>query len=251
MIRTIFCLILFLLLASNAVNSQVDSSRQFLFTQIYWAAEREYGINQELINGLLFENKNQDVSGQPYLLDYYSNTGSVIYRGKQYSNLSLRYDLYDQQVLLIYLFDTVEYKLHLQNEFITEFTIENRKFINEAFGANGDAKFYQVIGEEYPTKILYHWEKGLSKSYSDNPDIIIFSSEKKETYILLNNELHGFKGNRSFTQYFTANTKSAIKDYFRKNKTKVKHATNDEMELLIEFINTLDNQGNKLAKGDE
>ena len=39
------------------------------------------------------------------------------------------------KLLLIYLFDSVEYKLHLQKEFITEFKIENKKFINEAFGA--------------------------------------------------------------------------------------------------------------------
>ena len=189
MIRRYFSLILFLLLACNAVNSQVDGSQQLLFNQIYSAAEKEYGIHQELINGLLVEDKNQDVRGHPYLLDYYSNTGSVIYRGKQYSNLSLRYDIYDQQVLLIYLFDTVEYILHLQKEFITEFTVENKRFINEAFGANEDAKFYQVIGEDFSVKLLYFWEKDLSNSYANNSDIKIFSSEQKETFILFNNQL--------------------------------------------------------------
>ena len=68
-----FSWILFLLLTNNAVNAQVDSSQQVLFNQIYSAAEKEYGINQELINGLLFENKNQDAKGHPYLLNYYSN----------------------------------------------------------------------------------------------------------------------------------------------------------------------------------
>ncbi len=112
MIRNYFSLILFLLFANNAINAQVDSSQQLLFNQIFSAAEKEYGIDQELINGLLFEDKNQDVIGHPYLLNYYSNQGSLIYRGKQYSNLLLRYDIYDQQVLLIYLFNNVEYKLH-------------------------------------------------------------------------------------------------------------------------------------------
>jgi hypothetical protein len=241
MIRDYFSLILFLLLANNAINAQVDSSQQFLFNQIYSAAEKEYGIHQELINGLLFENKNQDAIGHPYFLDYYSNQGSVIYRGKQYSKLNLRYDIYDQKVLLIYLFNNVEYKLHLQKEFITEFTVENNRFINEAFGANEDAKFYQVIGEDFPVKLLYFWEKDLSNSYANNSDIKIFSSEQKEKFILFNSERVSFNGNRSFTSKFNSKRKTAIKEYFRKNKIKVKHANYDEMELLIEFINTLDN----------
>jgi len=240
MIRNYFSLILFLSLANNAVNAQVDSSQQVLFNQIYSAAEKEYGINQELINGLLFENKNQDAIGHPYFLNYYSNQGSVIYRGKHYSNLNLRYDIHDQQVLLIYVFDSVEYKLHLQKEFITEFTIENKKFISEAFGASEDAIFYQVIGEGFPIEILRFWEKGLSNIYANNSDEKMFS-ENNETFILFNNKLVSFNGNRSFTQKFSSRSKTAIRKFFRKNKTKVKHANDFEMELLVEFINTLDN----------
>ena len=56
---------------------------------------------------------------------------------------------------------------------------------------------------------------------------------------LFNGERVSFKGNRSFTRNFSSKSKTAIRKYFRKNKTKVKHANDYEMELLIEFINTL------------
>ena len=104
MIRNHFSLIIFLVLANNAVNAQVDSSQQILYNQIFSAAEKEYGINQELVNGPLFENNDQNINGLPYLLNYYTNQGNVNYRGKQYSNLNLRYDIYNQQVLLILYF---------------------------------------------------------------------------------------------------------------------------------------------------
>ncbi|MDX2429850.1 MAG: hypothetical protein QNK35_02890 [Bacteroides sp.] len=239
MIRNYFSLALFLFLANNALNAQMDSAQRLLFNQIYSAAEKEYGIHQELINGPLFENKNQDVSGHPYLLNYYSNTGSVIYRGKQYSNLNLRYDINDQQLLLIYLFDSLEYKLHLQKEFISEFTIENRKFINETFSASEDAEFYQVFGEDFPIRVLYFWKKDLSNLYANNPDIKVFSSANKESFILLNGELYSYKGNRTFANRFSSKPKTAIKEYFRKNKIKVLLVSDNEMELLIEFINSL------------
>lgn len=241
MIKNYFSLILLLFLTNIAANAQADSSQQRLFIQIYSAAEREYGIDQGLINGLLFENKNKDLKGHPYLLNYYSNQGSVSYRGKHYSNLNLRYDIYAQQVLLIYTFSNVEYKLHLLKEFITGFQIENKKFINEAFGANGDAKFYQVIGEDFPIKILYYWEKGLSNVYVNNTDNKMFSEEQKKTFTLLDNKLVSFTGNRSFARNFNSKRRPAINEYFRKNKTKVKQANDEEMELLIQFINSIDN----------
>ncbi len=52
----------------------------------------------------------------------------------------------------------------------------------------------------------------------------MYSSEQKETFILFNNKLLSFKGNRSFTRKFSSKSKTAIKKYLRKNKIKVKHA---------------------------
>ncbi len=241
MIRIYFCLILVLLLSNYGLNAQVDSSEQLLFKKIFLAAEKEYGINQELINGPLYENESQNINGNPYLLSYYTNQGGVVYRGKPYSNLNLRYDIYNQQLLLIYLFDNLEYKLHLQKEFITEFSIENRKFIHEAFGGDGDAKFYQVIGNNFPIKMLYFLQKGLSNEYANNPDIKMFSPEQKETFILRNNELLGFKGNNSFIRQFSSQSKATIKKYLRNKNLKIKQAKDYEMELLIEFINNIEN----------
>lgn len=239
MIRIYTSLLLFILFANSALKAQLDGSKQSLFNQIYLAAEKEYGINQELINGFLFENKYQDAVGHPYLLNYYSDQGSVIYRGMRYSNLSLRYNLYDQQVLLIYISNGVEYKLHLLNEFISEFKIENKKFINKGFDDNENKKFYQVIGEDYPINVLYFWQKGLSDLYISNSDIKKFSSGQKETFILMYDKLISFNGNSSFARKFSSKSKPEIKKYIRKNNIKVKQANDQKMELLMEFINTL------------
>jgi len=241
MIRAFLIWTVFLLLTTNAVNGQLDSS-QFLFNQLYLAAEEEYGIHQELLNGLLFESKNQEAIGHPYFLDYYSNQGSVIYRGKRYSNLNLRYDIYDQQLLLIYPVKQAEYKLYLQKELITGFKVENKTFEKKSFAANEESKYYQVFGEDLPTKILYYWEKGLSKLYANNSDDKMFS-EQRETYILLHGELHSFSGNRSFVRKFSSELAKAIKQYLRLNNLKVKLADDEEMERLLEFIHSITHKG--------
>lgn len=232
---------LLLLLPAHGIHAQADSSPQGLFNQIYLAAEKEYGIPQELINGLLFEAKHEGARGHPYFLEYYSNQGSVIYRGKRYSNLNLRYDLYDQQLLLIYVIDHVEHKVYLQKEFITGFTVENKPFIKESFAADEEAKFYQVFGEDLPTKVLYFWKKGLSKLYANNSDKKMFS-EQRETYLLIENELLSFTGNRSFVRKFSPERTKAIKQYLRLTKTKVNLADDEAMERLLKFINSSGNQ---------
>jgi len=244
MVRNFLIWIALLSAATYALNAQADSSQQVIFNQIYSAAERAYGMNQELVNGVLPESKNRDAIGHPYFLDYYTDQGSVIYRGKQYANLSLRYDIYDQQLLLIYLHDEVEYQLWLHKEFITEFSVEKKRFIHEALGAFKEPRFYQVIGEELPVKVLYHWEKGLTKVNAGNSEKSMFE-QRKECYILFDNELVDFKGNRSFTGRFPSRFNKSIKKYLRKNSTKVKRASDTEMELLVEYINTLSPDGDK------
>ena len=237
MIRNLFK-ILILLFVNSALTAQVDSSQFLLFRQIYSAAEREYGIDQELMNGFLMEVKNQNATGHPYLLDYYSNEGSLIYRGKHYSNLFLRYDIYDQEVLLIYRADSTEYKLHLHKEFITEFTVGKKKFIKETFGTRNEARFYQVIGEDLPVKLVRFRQKGLTNIYANNSDSKRYS-ENNKTYILLHDDLIEVNGNRSFTRNFSSTGKTAIRKYFRENNIRINQATDYEMEELIAYINTL------------
>lgn len=233
----LICLVL-LSAASCALYAQEDRSRQALFNQIYLAAEREYGMHQELTNGVLLVSKNQDAIGHPYYLDYYTNQGSVIYRGKKYANLNLRYDLFDQQLLHIYLHDGVEYKLWLHKEFIAEFYVENKRFIHEILGGDKEPRFYQVIGEGLPLKVLYYWEKSLTKVNAGNSEKSMFE-ERKESFILRDNELVSFKGNRSFAGKFPSDFNKAIKKQIRKHAIKVKNATDAEMELLVEYINSL------------
>ena len=237
-------LTLLLLAASNSGNTvfaQADSTRQILFNQIYAAAEEEYGIHQELINGSVFEDKNQAILGHPYLLDYFSDRGSLVYRGKRYSNLSLRYDIYDQKVLLTSSHKNQIFRLYLHNDFITGFTVDNKKFIYEALGTDAEAGIYQVFGEDLPVRIVYSLEKVPVQIYSGTADKRNFE-QRKETFVLDINGLVSYKGNGSFARKFASHNKSDIKKYLRKNKIKIQYATDQKMEQLIEYINSLEAQ---------
>jgi hypothetical protein len=229
---------LFLFATTQALHGQSDSVQEAVFKQIYAAAEREYGMHQELLNGALPPARLQDAIGHPYHLDYFSNQGSVTYRGKQYSNLNLRYDVFDQEVLLSYPHGGEEYQVCLHKEYITEFTIENKRFVHKSLGSFEKPRFYQVIGEGLPVKVLYHWEKGLRRVNAGNAEKSMFE-EQKESYVFLDQELLSFTGNRSFAGSFPPDFNKAVKRHLREHSTKVKNASDAEMERLVEYLNTL------------
>ena len=116
---------------NSVLNAQKDISEQAIFSQIYSAAEQEYGIDQELVNGVHFENIYRYSIGHPYLeADTFKN-GSVVYRGKKHSDLLLKYDIYNQQLLVKYLFNDGHIIFYLPKEFISEFNIENKKYLTD------------------------------------------------------------------------------------------------------------------------
>ena len=240
MVRIFLILLVLLFIAGSGVNGQENNARELAFNQLYTAAETEYGIHQELVHGFLYEDKNPGVLGHPFLLDYYSNQGSVVYRGTYYANLSLRYDIHDQQLILIYPFDGVEYTLLLEKAFVNQFTIENKKFKKGAFGSEDDERYYQVIGDDSPAKMLLYWKKGIANVNVNNPDIKRYTLNPKETYLLFENERVGFSGNRSLIRAFASHKKAAVRDYIRRNKMRIKQVTDSELEQLIAFINTLE-----------
>jgi hypothetical protein len=223
---------------SFAVHAQEDSTQQLTFDQIYLAAEKEYGLHQELTSGLVPPGKDPDAIGHPYFMDYYSNQGRMTYRGKKYVDLNLRFDIFHQELLLIYPHKGREYKVWIHKEFLSEFTVENKRFIHQSPGSQGEQRFYQVLGKGIPVQVLYYREKGLSKVNSGDSEKSLYE-ERKDSFVLLENKMHEYKGNRSFTGLFSPDLSKDIKSYLRKHSVKVKNATDPEMEGLLEHISTL------------
>lgn len=226
---------------NSELNAQNDISEQTIFNQIYSAAEQEYGIDQELVNGVHFENLYLYSIGHPYLEADTFNNGSVVFRGKKHSDLLLKYDIYNQQLLVKYLFNDDPIIFYLPIEFISEFNIENKKFEKRALKGEEDRRICQVIGGKYPVTIIYKWEKITYSSFHNVIPSYAFSLDRKTSFIVIEDNLVRFKGNSSFIRKFPEQFQKAIKKYIRGNKIKVKHDTDNRMERLIEYINTLYN----------
>ena len=184
-LRFLFSVILLNSFINSEVNAQKDISEQTLFSQIYSAAEQEFGIDQELVNGVYFENIYARSLGHPYFeADTFKN-GSVVFRGKKYSGLLLKYDTYNQHLLVKYLFNDDLIIFYLPIEYISEFNIENKKFEKRAVKGEEDGIIYQIIGEKYPVKIKYRWERITYQSFRNVIPSYSFSQDIKTNYIVI------------------------------------------------------------------
>lgn len=239
---TLLFLISTILLSSffnTGINAQNDISQPTLFNNIYSAAELEYGIDQELVNGVLFENFYLPIVGHPYfLVDTFLN-GGMVYRGKQYSDLLLKYDLYDQQLLVNYVLNDFQIIFYLPTEFISEFNIENKKFVKHSFPGEETDRFYQIVGKDYPVKILYLFEKIRTKTYKYFSPSYEFSVVMKSSFLLINSNLVGYNRNGSFVSKFPKQDHKLIKTFIRKNKISVKNSSDNEIYSLIKYCNSL------------
>lgn len=224
-------------LINPGINAQYNNSQQNLFKQIYSAAEAEYGIDLELVNGVHYERFYLPVLGHPYFLADSFMIGNVVYRGKQYSGLLLKYDIYNQELLVNYTLNDIEIPFYLPEEFISEFNIENRKFVKCSMAGEDRERIYQVLGEDFPVKIFYTWEKFRTRSYHLGSPSYEFSEGIKSSFLLISKRLVTYYSNRTFIRNFPKDYQRPIKTFIHENKIKVKYSRDSEIDSLIRYCN--------------
>ena len=63
---------------------------------------KAYGLDQELVNGVQYFNRYRATLGHPYFLGDMFQMGSATIRGRNYSDVKLKYDLFSQHLEVKY-----------------------------------------------------------------------------------------------------------------------------------------------------
>jgi len=197
--------------------------------------DQSYGPDYNLINGIKYLYLYSDIEGHPFFGENQFYAGSLIMANREYQDVYLKYDLFNQDMILQYSpFIGGTNQILLQNEFIHEFKIYDKLFRKYSFPETG-ARFYQVVtsGKIY---CLYYWEKILDYS---TLSLYNFSSPKKISYILKNGKPYRFKSKKQFRKLFPVQHQKEIKQYFRNNRIRLKNEPDGNMGRLLEFCNQL------------
>jgi len=201
--------------------------------------DRVYGFDPLLYNGRLYTFFPQPgTGGTQFLFNKFDTIGSVTLRGVTYSNLTLNYDIYSQQLVLKYYSTMGSASLiEISCAWLEKFELGGCHFKIET-ETDTTKRIYQVLGDG-TEKIKYYRKKELLLYNQPISGIYYFSKVNREMYVLTGNRMIKFKNNRGFVAAFSSSKQELIKKYLRNHNIKVTKANDLSMTELINYCNTL------------
>ncbi|MBN1602317.1 MAG: hypothetical protein JW915_11955 [Chitinispirillaceae bacterium] len=208
------------------------------YYRLYQTVQEIYGIDQVLVNGIIHEDMYPNKIGHPFLYENEFYKGTVTFRGKEYTGTDLKYDVFEQQLVLNVNYNHSSTWVILPNDFISDFTLNGKYFAKLSY--QEEPRFYQVIFDTDKLKCLYYHSK--SKFNADQKGIsnqVEFKIQKIKRYLVMNSELIKYNNNRSFTRQFPKEFNTQITSYLKSKRINVAQAGDDKVSELIAYCNAL------------
>lgn len=236
-IRIIIHLILYPLLL-NALNQQIIAqyTDEQVIGQLNAYFNEMYGLDQKLIRGVQYYDKYPRSMGNAFLGSDDFADGRLVINRVEYDHVSIRYDIYNQQVNLYFNYNpSTANTVILNRDNIEEFEMNGILF-RKYFFPETDTSFFQIVKEGKIT-CLYYWYKILSYQTSLKYTYE-FSDPQKKSYLLIDSVLYRYSGKRTFIQLFPDN-KSELRKYISQNNIKLRNASDPTVKKLIEYCDSL------------
>lgn len=207
--------------------------------QIINEADEAYGIDQQLANGIYFEDIWHDAIGHPYFFEDAYVPAGLVYKQKSYTDVPVKYDIYQQRLLVWHNDPHAQYTSVLINDYITEFTINGKLFRRKLFKERAPA-FYQVIVDAEPVGCYYTFSRKMDEVITDRDKYVpSFSETTRKNYLCLEGTLSRFRNNRSFARAFPPEIRRDIRHFLKSREIRVDDCTDVEMKEVIHFCTGL------------
>jgi len=222
-------LVIFLFLFSGNLISQ-DAVMQL---------DRVYGLDPLLYNGKQYSYfLPAGTGGNQFLSSGEFTKGDMVIRGIRFLDISLNYDIYNQQLLLTYANETGSFNIiEISKAWLESFRLENLEF--RCLSYDNEPHFYQVLGDG-PFFIMYYWRKDLKLDATYGAKNFTFTPAMKKKYVLIGDKLRPFSNKQSLVSLFDMQHKPEINNYIQLNRIKIKKASDETMTKLINYISNLE-----------
>ena len=212
-------------------------SQQASIVEYLADCERKYGSDADLVNGEKYFYPYTKSQGDPFFFTQ-AKASEITIEGKTFSGQLLRYDLFNQELVLDYTdLYGANSSIVLRNEWVENFSIETTHF-KRIKGPGGERAYFQVVFEG-SVSCFYSWRKEYLLNLASGVREYYFSAPIKESFLLIGEEFHPYRGNNSFIKVFESEYQKTIKQFLRQSKIKVKKASDSQMRHLIEYCNSL------------
>jgi hypothetical protein len=210
------------------------------YSKLYKYVMDEYGFDQVLVNGIFYEDKYWKKDGHQFFPEDQLYKGTLMFRGKEYKGIEMKYDICDQQLILYISFNNLTVRVVPSNDFISAFSLGDRYFSKYNF--EGEPRFYQVVFDTDKLKCLYYWFKQVRETDDGGNSSYYyyeFTDSEKKNYLKINGTFEMYRNNRSFTELFPQEIRDMVKKYMKANRIKVVKSTDERMAELLTYCNSL------------
>lgn len=222
-------LVLFFICCYSLVSSQSNENKETyaLFDAIIGQQNLEINVGIKYTEKYKTFNRNHH-----FLFADKFQKGTLKYNNQMYYNISMKYDTYEDNLILKINSKTENFPIILNRELISFFKLNNKAFYN--INLSG---FYEII---YKSENITLVKKHFSKKHKlTNNSFIYPNFTHEETLLILkNNKFQSVKKKKYFHEIFP-NKKKLINGFFRMNTTMKKK---DNATFVLNLIKKLDNE---------
>ena len=202
----ILSVFIFLLIKFTNIYSQNVSS-------FYTSFDQKIGIsNTNLTYGVSFKEKHRtSKNNHNYFLSNYFSDGNITYKNETFYKVKIKYDLIDDLIILNINSNKENKAILLEKEFISNFYIKNKKFINtNEFG------FIEEISTDKLFSIYKKHKKKKIEKMGVNKTYYVFEKEDDDDILYYKKKYYLIKSKKDFIKLFPENKKK-IKTFYKKN----------------------------------
>jgi hypothetical protein len=237
MVNTLFSKINLLVLAF-CLSFPIYSQKTFEESKAYYWFDNIIGQNNSgLYKGIEYREEYRFFSDayHKFYLENKFYLGNILYDGELYSGVEMKYDLYEDNIIIKVIGESKYLFISLIPELIEEFSIKKHKFIritnNTAGLENG---FFELIYKSKETTCLKKIVKKAYKVYEESALSYKFLS--KNYYTVLKNENNFEISSKSSIIKIFPTKKKLINSFFKNNKNLYKNYRDVFLKQLLEKL---------------
>jgi hypothetical protein len=203
-------------------------------------------VNQVLSNGPYFENRYLNAVGHPYYQEDEYVVGDVCFRGRKYTGLALKYDIYNKRLIIKH--PALGFSTILPEGFVDGFTIYHTRFKKIQYG--GDWDYFQVIDDSGALECYFEWTIHGKETITDNNVLVpVFNKLKRKIFLSDGKKITCIKNRKALINYFPREQRPAVTAYIKRNHLKLRTASGEEIREFMAFCNSVAGEETTVSYG--
>ncbi len=197
--------------------------------------------NTGLYNAIVYKQKYRTINEKTKFLSSPNFLkGSVIYDGQFFSNLEMKYDVFEDELLIKQKDRLGGVTLQLFKDKIAEFTIDDRRFvkIDEAPLETGISGFCEIFLKNEHLVLLAKHRKNRLKRKGKRAMYYEFIDQKEQYLLIYNDSYYKIKGKKDLTALFPE-MKNEINSFYSVSRSLRNSNRNAFMKALMKRIEIL------------